>query len=165
MCVNTRAESHDIAWSSKYTFSIAYGSLIKCRKASYKTYQHVTNKLKKSEQRWTDQSSNHEILISERWELRRRPSTSASRIISSTSSSVSFSSAEWYAYTSQGVAYHMATPCTLRNPMWCLVWYISYGSVQNRMAQFRILWIPVAWSYWHDLEGQQRMQDLSFETN
>ena len=62
MCVNTRAESHDIAWSSKYTFSIAYGSLIKCRKASYKTYQHVTNKLKKNLNK--DEQTNHLIMKS-----------------------------------------------------------------------------------------------------
>ena len=59
---------------------------------------------KRHEHTWTNQwyliISHHQILISERWELRRRPSTSASRIISSTSSSVSFSSAEWYTHTS-----------------------------------------------------------------
>jgi len=83
--------------------------------------------------------SHHQILISERWELRRRPSTSASRIISSTSSSVSFSSAEWYTHTSHsfctphGKSLHISRKFT-----YCIASY----DISLRV------WHSRAW-YWH----------------
>ena len=107
----------------------------------------------------------HQILISNRWKLRRRPSTSASRIISSTSSSVSFSSAEWYTHWLIHFIHHIVFRCFYyttwqilahitdisRNPM-C---YLDvFGIAWHHMISHCRVWHSRAWyCHGHGLEA------------
>ena len=171
ICSNTRAKSHgikshDIAWSSKYTVSSACRWLVKCRKASYKTYQHVTNK---SEKTWTHMNKpmiSHHILIikssfqrDESWEEdhQHQPHGSSRPL------------PHPWAFPQQSdtlihrivFVHHMANPCTYhgnsRNPMWYLV---LHSIVWHLIASLALWGMVLAWAGSRGLEGLWIDMDL-----
>ena len=132
----------------------ASGSRNAGKPATKRTNMLQTNQYK-SQKTWTNRNKpmishhqiHHQILISNRWKLRRRPSTSASRIISSTSSSVSFSSAEWYTHwlihfihhivfsTPHGKSLHISR---IYHGILCAIWMclVLHGIVWHLIAEF-----------------------------